>query len=232
MNFLDKVRTLIWKEIKSELRAKEMLSSMLVFSLLVVAVFGFALDADNDLVAKIFPGILWVTLTFAGILGLNRSFVAERQNDCIHGLMLCPVDRSAIYFAKTVMNLLLMVVVEAVTIPLFFALFNYSPPANLGLFILTTLLGTYGFMAVGTFLSALAANTRSSEVLLPILMIPLVVPALICTVQVTKVLFMGELSSLSPDTVGSMWLFLRLLAGYGVIFTAVPVMLFDYLLEV
>jgi heme exporter protein B len=232
MNFLDKVRVLIWKEITSEIRAKEMLSSMLVFSLLVVAFFGFALDADNNLVARVFPGILWVTLTFAGILGLNRSFVSERQNDCIHGLMLCPVDRSAIYFAKTVMNLLLMGIVEIVTIPLFFVLFNYSPPVNLGLFIFATFLGTYGFMAVGTFLSALAANTRSSEVLLPILMIPLIVPALICTVQVTKVLFMGDISTLSPGTVDSMWLFLRLLGGYGVIFTVVPVMLFDFLLEV
>lgn len=89
MNFLRKVRVLIWKEVKSELRAKEMLSAMLVFSLLVVVTFGFGLDdLDKDVLVKVLPGIIWVTLTFAGFLGLNRSFVAERQNDCIYGFVI------------------------------------------------------------------------------------------------------------------------------------------------
>ncbi|MDA8443298.1 MAG: heme exporter protein CcmB [Peptococcaceae bacterium] len=226
MNFLRKVQVLLWKEIKSELRAKEMLSAMLVFSLLVVVAFGFALDdLDKDVLPKILPGVIWVTLTFAGILGLNRSFVAEQQNDCLYGLMLCPADRSTIYVAKTIMNLLLMAIVELIAVPLFFIMFNANPPLNIGLFILILALGTYCFMAVGTFLSALAAGTRSSEILLPILMIPMISPVLICAVQVTKVLFAAQtMVGTSP--------FINLLVVYAILFTVLPLILFDYLLEV
>ncbi|HWJ03575.1 MAG TPA: heme exporter protein CcmB, partial [Verrucomicrobiae bacterium] len=180
MNFARKVKVMIWKEVTSELRAKEMLSAMLVFSLLVVATFGFALPSDKDLIQRVLPGILWVTLAFAANLGLNRSFTAERHNDCLYGLMLCPVDRSAIFFSKLVMNMLLMAVVEVISVPAFFVMFNYKTPSNLGMFILVLALGTYSFMTVGTFLSALSAGTRNSEVLLPILMIPLIIPVLIC----------------------------------------------------
>lgn len=225
MNFAGKVQVLLWKEVKSELRAREMISAMLVFSLLVVAVFGFALPSDKQLIGQVFPGILWVTLTFAGILGLNRSFVSEKQNDCIYGLMLCPVDRSSIYCAKTIMNLLLMAVVELITVPLFFVMFNYPGPPQLGMFLFVLFVGTYGFMAVGTFLSALAANTRSSEVLLPILMIPMIIPVLISAVQATKIIF-------ADGAFSDMKVFINLLIVFAVVFTVVPVLLFDYLLEV
>ncbi len=224
MNFAGKVRVLLWKEVKSELRTKEMLSAMLVFALLVAVSFGFALEIAKDEVAKVLPGVIWVTLAFAGILGLNRSFVSERQNDCIYGLMLCPVDRSAIYVAKTLMNLMLMAVVELIAIPMFFIMFNYPLPANLGLLILVLFLGTYAFMVIGTFLSALAASTRISEILLPILMIPLIVPVLICAVQVTGGVFSGDLSGVS--------LYLKLLVTFGAIYSGLPFILFDYLLEV
>lgn len=226
MNFLKKVQILLWKEFRSELRAKEMLSAMLIFSLLVVVTFGFAIDdLSKDSLSSVLPGVIWVTLTFAGILGLNRSFVSERQNDCIYGLMLCPMDRSAIYIAKTVVNLVLMVIVEVIAIPLFFIMFNISVPLEVGLLCLILFLGTYCFMAIGTFLSALAAGTRSSEVLLPILMIPLIAPVLISAVQVTKLIFITE-------SYAKMALFFNLLGVYAVIFTVVPIILFEYLLEV
>lgn len=226
MNFARKVQVLLWKEVKSELRAKEMLSSMLVFSLLVVVVFGFSLDDfSKDQIASALPGIIWVTLAFAGLLGLNRSFVSERQNDSLYGLMLCPVDRSVIYVAKTVMNLLLMTIVEIITIPLFFILFNFKLPGHVGLLILILFLGTYCFVSIGTFLSALAAGTRASEILLPILMLPMVAPVLISSVQVTKLIFAAQAAP-------QMTLFFNLLIVFAVVFTAVPIMLFDYLLEV
>ena len=226
MNFLRKVEVLLWKEIKSELRAKEMLSAMLVFSLLVVVAFGFALDdLDKTVLPLILPGVIWVTLTFAGILGLNRSFVAEQQNDCLYGLMLCPVDRSTIYVAKTLMNLILMFIVEIIAVPLFFIMFNANPPHHAGLFIVILALGTYCFMSIGTFLSALAAGTRSSEILLPILMIPMISPVLICAVQVTKMLFIAQIGA-------NMNLFINLLVVYAILFTVLPFLLFDYLLEV
>ncbi|HBV85338.1 heme exporter protein CcmB [Desulfosporosinus sp. BICA1-9] len=224
MSFIRKVRILLWKEIRSELQSKEMLSTMIVFSLLVVVVFGFAIDLNKELMSKVLPGIIWITIIFAGIFCLNRSFAAEKQNDCLYGLMLCPLDRSAIYVAKTIMNLLLMVIVEGVTVPLFFIIFNYPGPQQLGLFVIVLLLGTYCFMAVGTFLAALSSATKAGEMLMPIMLIPLIVPVLLSAVIVTKDSF-GLVGS-GTD------LFLKILVVYGVVFTVLPMLLFDYLLEV
>lgn len=224
MSFLRKVRSLLWKEIRSELQGKEMLSTLIVFSLLVVVVFGFAIDLNKDLIGEVLPGFIWITMIFAGILCLNRSFAAEKQNDCLYGLMLCPLDRSAIYVAKTIMNLLLMIIVEGVTIPLFFIIFNYPGPQQLSMFVIVLLLGTYCFMAVGTFLAALSSATKTGEILMPILLIPLIIPVLLSAVIVTKASF-GLVGS-GAD------LFLKILVVYGVIFTVLPMLLFDYLLEV
>lgn len=224
MNYLDNVRILVWKEIRSELRGKEILSTMLVFSLLVVVAFGFAVDMMKNLIEQVLPGIIWITITFAGILGLNRSFSSEKANGTLQGLMLCPVDRSAIYAAKTIMNLLLMTIVEAVTIPLFFIIFNSSGPQRIGLFLLVVILGTYCFMTVGTFLAALASSTRSGEILLPILILPLILPVVLCAVIITKASF--------GLTANGVDLYLKVLAAYGVVFTVLPLLLFDYLVEV
>lgn len=224
MKYVHKVQALIWKEIQIELRGKEILSSMLVFSLLVVAAFGFAVDMLKDLIVQVLPGIIWITLTFAGILGLNRSFAAEKQNDSLSGLLLCPLDRSAIYAAKTIMNLLLMIIVEVITIPLFFVIFNYPGPEQVGLFIFVLALGTYCFMTVGTFLAALAAASKAGEILLPILILPLILPVLLGAVIVTKGSF--------GLTVSGVGLYLKMLGAYALVFTVLPLILFDYLLEV
>lgn len=224
MKSFQKLYILLWKELRTESRSKEVLTSMLVFSLLVVTTFGFALELPRNEVGKILPGLIWVTLIFAGLLGLNRSFVAEKQNDCLLGLMLCPMDRSLIYFAKTITNLVLMGIVELVSVPLFFIMFNYPMPPKPGLFLLILALGTYCFITVGTFLSALAAGTRTSEILLPVLLIPLVIPVLLSSVLVSQYAF-------GANTAGAS-LYLKLLATYAVIFTVLPALLFDYLLEV
>ncbi|GAB6171480.1 heme exporter protein CcmB [Paradesulfitobacterium aromaticivorans] len=224
MKVVHKLYLLLWKELKNESRAKEVLTSMLVFSLLVVTTFGFALELPREEVGKILPGLIWVTLIFAGLLGLNRSFVAEKQNDCLLGLMLCPIDRSLIYFAKTITNLVLMGIVEFVAIPLFFIMFNYPLPQSPGLFVLILALGTYCFISAGTFLAALAAGTRTSEILLPVLLIPLIIPVLLSAVLITQ-------QSLGL-TVTGVSLYLKLLVTYAVVFTALPALLFDYLLEV
>lgn len=223
MNFIH-LRTLLWKEFRGELRTKEVLSSMLVFSLLVVATFGFALDLDPSETRKVLPGVIWVTLTFAGILALNRSFTTELQNDCISGLMLTPASPSTIYFAKLITNLLLMAIVEIIIVPLFFIMLNYPAPPHIFLLILALVLGTYCFMAVGTLLAALAAGTRASEMLLPLLMLPMTMPVLLCATLVTKGAF-----EIMPGEVG---IYIKLLGTYAIIFTVLPALLFDHLLEV
>lgn len=202
-----------------------MISSILVFSLLTTVIFNFAFDPDSDTVKRVFPGIMWVAFSFAGITGLNRSFLTEKINDCLTGLTLCTLDRGVIYLAKTIANFIFMFVMEVITVPLMFILFDYKlkgSPLFLGLIIM---LGTWGFISIGTFLSALAVKTRNSEILLPIILFPLVVPVLIAAVQGTGMLLSG-----------GTWLdisnWMKILLAFNAIFTAVPWLLFDYLLEV
>lgn len=225
INYLTQVRTLVWKDILSELKTKEMISSILVFALLTMVIFNFAFDPDSDTVKRVFPGIMWVAFSFAGITGLNRSFLSEKTNDCLTGLTLCTLDRGVIYLAKTTANFIFMLVMEVISVPLLFILFDYKfkgSPLFLGLIII---LGTWGFISIGTFLSALAVKTRNSEILLPIILFPLVVPVLIAAVQGTGMILSGgtwlDISS---------WI--KILLAFNAIFTAVPWLLFDYLMEV
>ncbi|MEA5024581.1 hypothetical protein SDC9_20809 [bioreactor metagenome] len=225
MNYLNQIKTLVWKDVLSEIKTKEMISSILVFALLTTVIFNFAFDPDSDTVKRVFPGIMWVAFSFAGITGLNRSFLTEKTNDCLTGLTLCTVDRGVIYLAKTTANFSFMLIMEVITVPLMFILFDYKlkgSPLLLGLIIL---LGTWGFISLGTFLSALAMNTRNSEILLPIILFPLIVPVLIAAVQGTGIILTGG-NGLEVAN----WI--KILLAFDVIFTAVPWLLFDYLLEV
>ncbi len=226
MPFLKKVWYITWKDIRSEFRTKETMTSMLIFALLVLVIFSFAFNPTPTETKRIFPGIIWVGFFFAGVLGLNRSFARERENDCLAGLMLAPVDRSAIYFGKVLGNSLFMLVVELVTLPVFIVFFDYSVRGSLVALGLIFLLGTFGFVAVGTFLSALATNTRTSEILLPIILFPIIIPVVIAVVQATASIFAG--ASWSAATL----LWVKVLVAYDVIFLVVPFLLFEYLLEV
>jgi heme exporter protein B len=222
MNFLRKVLAIVQKDIAVELRTKEMLSSMFVFALLVIVIFNFAFELRVEDVRKVTPGVLWVTFTFAGMLGLNRSFVLEKDRGCLEGLLLCPVDRSAIYFGKMLGNFIFMTVVEAIILPIFSVLFNLSlfRPGLL----LIVVLGTLGFAGVGTLFSAMAVHTRAREVMLPVLLFPVVVPAMIAAVKATGGILDGQIFS-------EMAHWLRLLVAFDVIFLAISFMTFDYVVE-
>ncbi len=225
MSFLSKVLALVEKDFRAEFRTKEMLSVMLIFALLVVVIFGFAFNPTSQVTRKIFPGILWVAFFFAGVLGLNHSFTRERYNQALHGLMIAPVDRSALYFSKVLSNMAFMLIVELVATPVFLVFFDYSPAGRLPGLVSVVLLATFGFVAVGTFLAALAANTRTSQILLPILLFPVVVPVVIAAVQLTA-------ATLAGSSTASFAAWLRVLVVYDIIFLVVPFLLFDYLLEV
>lgn len=224
MPFLAKVWAIAAKDLRAELRTKQMSSAMLIFAFLVIVIFAFAFDPTRQSLGFILPGIIWVAFFFAALLGLNRSFVAEKVDDCLHGLMLAPVDRSAIYFGKVLANLIFTLVVEAVSLPLFFVLFNYTLKGSWLLLLAVVFLATFGFIALGTFLSALSANTRTSEILLPVILFPLTVPVVIAAVQATR----GILTGLDTQTFLP-WL--GVLGVYGVVFMVVPFLLFDYVLE-
>lgn len=216
---------IFWKDLLLEWRSKQTFSSMLIFAVLVVVVFAFAFQPTKEITQAVFPGMIWIAFSFAGILGLNRAFVAEKHQDCLMGMMLAPLDLTSIYFGKVLGTFFLMVIMEIVSLPLFFLFFDYKIQGSLGLFILVVFLGTLGFSTVGTLLAALAANVRSSEILLPLILFPMLVPILIAAVKGTGVILTGGEQSVLVS-----WI--RLLAVYDLVFLVVPIMLFEYILEV
>jgi heme exporter protein B len=222
MNFWRAVGAIVWKDIRAELRTKDIFSSMFVFALLSVIVFNFAFELRVPAMKMVVPGIVWIAISFAGTLGLNRAFVIEQDKGSLAGLLLAPVDRSAIYFGKMIGNLLFMLVVEIILLPLVMIFYNLSllTPAHL----LALFLGTYGFAAVGTVFSAIAVNTRAREVMLPILLFPVLLPVLIAGVKLTGALLDGEALS----TLGN-WL--QIIIVYDIGFTVVAYLTFSYVME-
>ena len=206
----------------AELHTREMISAMLVFSVLAVLIFSFALDLRGATARAAAPGVLWATVAFAGTLGLSRSLAREQQTGCMDGLLLAPVDRSAIFLGKALGNVILMGLVEVVLLPLFSALFGV-PLLRPGV-LLVTALGTAGYAAVGTLLAAIAVNTRAREVMLPIMLLPLAIPALIASVQATGVLVEGGALGYATGWV-------RLLVVYDLVIVAVALVTFGYVLE-
>jgi len=221
-NFWKAIAAIAWKDLAAELRSRELLSAMLVFSLLVILIFNFALELDIATRRSVTAGVLWSTFAFAGTLGLNRSMAVEKDRGCLDGLLLAPVDRSAIYFGKVISNLAFMIIVEAIVLPIYSVLYNVNlfRPGLL----MVILLGSVGYVAVGTLLSSMAVQTRTRDVLLPILLFPVVVPILIAAVKAS-----GGYLTEAPMTDILPWL--NLLIVYDVIFTAIAFMVFDYVVE-
>lgn len=222
-SWFHKALAIAGKDITAELRTKEMVSAMFVFSVLVIFIFNFAFDLRAENAITLAPGVLWVAIAFAGMLGLGRSFIIERDRGSLEGLLLAPVDRSAIYLGKLIGNVIFIAGVEIVILPLFIILFNLPPtvaPALAGV----VALGTIGFAGVGTLFSAMVVHTRARDVLLPILLFPVVSPVLLAAVRLTA----GLLDGLPfAETQG--WL--GLLAAFDVIFMALAFMLFEYVVE-
>jgi heme exporter protein B len=175
--YMRAIWAVVWKDLAAELRSRELLSAMLVFALLVILIFNFALELDARTRYSVTAGVLWVTFAFAGTLGLNRSMAMEKDRGCLDGLLLAPVDRSAIYFGKVVGNLIFMLLVEGFVLPVYSLLYNINLfiPGLIGVI----LLGSLGYVVVGTLLASMAVQTRTRDVLLPILLFPVVIPLLI-----------------------------------------------------
>jgi len=168
------------------------------------------------------PGILWVTFAFAGVLSLNRSFIVEKEEHCLEGLMACPISREVIYVGKMLGSLLFMLFIEAIVLPIFALLFNLavlSPQL-----ITVTFLTTLGFVAVGTLFSALAVNTRAREMVLPILFLPIVAPIIISAVNATGLALSGE-----PWSSLSSWL--AIIVAFDIIFLVVSFLVFTFIIE-
>lgn len=220
--FWKAMTAVIWKDLAAEWRSRELLSAMLVFALLVILIFNFALELDAQARVNVTSGVLWVTFTFAGTLGLNRSMAIEKDRGCLDGLLLAPVDRTAIYFGKTASNLIFMWVMAAIVLPAYSILYNTNL-FNPGL-LLVILLGSVGYIAVGTLLATMAVQTRTRDILLPILLFPVTVPVLVAAVKASE----GFLQAVDWVDIQP-WI--TLLIVYDVIFTAVAFMLYEYIVE-
>ena len=183
------VLAILWKDVVLELRTRDIVVSALVFALLVIVVFNFAVTPTPQTVAFVAPGILWIAFTFGGVLGLNRSMALERESGGLHGLMLAPISRDLIFFGKMLGSFFFMLLVEAAAFPVFAVLYNFS--LLLPGLIPVAVLATLAIATVGTLFSAIAANTRSREVMLPLLFFPVLVPAVIAAVEATTAVIQG-----------------------------------------
>lgn len=221
MRFWRKVIAIAGKDALSEMRAKEIVPSVLVFALLVIVIFNFAFGASRETLVLVAPGILWVTFAFAGVLSLNRSFIVEKEEDCLEGLMVCPISREVIYVGKMLGSLLFMLIIEAIALPIFAFLFNLVLSLQL---VAITVLTTIGFVAVGTLFSALAVNTKARELVLPILFLPIVVPIIICAVRASGLALSGE-----PWSSLSSWL--QIIGAFDAIFLVVSFLIFAFVIE-
>src|SRR3989337_914066 len=160
--YLRAIGAVVWKDLAAELRSRELLGAMLVFALLVILIFNFALELDVRARQTVTSGVLWATFTFAGTLGLNRSMAIEKDRGCLDGLLLAPVDRSALYFGKMISNLTFMLIVEIIVLPIYSVLYNVNlfQPGLL----LVILLGSIGYAAVVTLLAAMSVQTRTRDI--------------------------------------------------------------------
>jgi len=179
MNFARQVLVIMAKDLRAELRTKEAINASLSFGVVVLLLFSFAFDPDEETVKAISGGLLWIVFAFAGTLLLNRSFARELNNDCLDALISAPIPAAALFLGKALANFLLVLAVEMIALPLFGIFYNVHWTTQFGELMLVILLATWGMTVTGTIFSALTVNIRLREVMLPILNFPILIPALL-----------------------------------------------------
>jgi heme exporter protein B len=222
--FFRQARAIFQKDLLTEWRGKEMIGSMLIFGLLVIVVFSFAFEPDEETTAAMMPGLLWISFHFSATLGLNRSFAGETRLGALQGLLIAPMDRSALYLGKVAANFAFMLSADVILLACFTILYNFSIIPVLGRLLLTIFLGTLGFAVVGTLFAAVALNTRMSEVLLPILQLPITVPLMIAAIEATEAL-------VRPESGGHFGDWMQMLIAFDILFFVLCLWLFEYVIE-
>jgi len=220
--FLDVVFSIFWKDLLAERRTREILGTMLVFALTVILIFVFAFDLSVEMRSTAAPGVIWVTLCFAGTISLNRTMSLEKDREGFDALLLAPVDRTAIFFGKALVNWIYLLITAAILLPVY-ALFNNVNLFNGGV-AGVVLLGTLGYILTGTLLSTLSLQLRTRDMLLPVLLFPVLIPLLLAVVRASTILLQGGIE-------GELSTWLLLLAGYDLIFMALGIIIFDKIIE-
>ncbi len=219
---------LVWTHLKKDLRiewrSRDAINAMLFFALLVVVLFSMAFDPTADTSREIAAGVLCVATLFASVLALNQAWAREIRHNVLDALRMTSGGSSAIFFAKTLANFLFVSAVQAILAPVFFIFYNLHPLGETWLLLAVIPLGTWALVVNGTFFAALSMRSRSRELLLPLILFPIFLPALLAMVWATKTILTGDNSD--PDM-----LWIKVLAGYDVIFTTVSLLLFDVVLQ-
>jgi heme exporter protein B len=227
MKYLWHVLDHLRKDLRLEWRSRDSINGMLFFALLVVVVFGLAFDPTSypTVARQISGGILWVALLFASITALNQSWGREQRNNVLEAQRMAPSPASALFLGKAIANMLFVLVVEAVLAPIFIVFFNLHALGNLWLLALILPLGTWALVVNGTLFAALGLRARNRELLLPLLLLPISLPAILAMVQATTGVLTADLDPIQINT----WI--KQLAGYDIIFTTVCILLFETVLN-
>jgi heme exporter protein B len=224
MRFARQVLVIAAKDLRAEIRTKEAINASAAFALVILLLFSFAFDLDPDTNREIASGLLWLVFAFAGTLLLNRSFARELPNDCLDALVAAPIPGSALFIGKALANYVLLLVIELLSLVVFGIFYNVRWTVQFGQLMFVLALGTWALTIMGTIFSALTVNIRLREVMLPILIYPFLVPALMAAIQLTLGLMKGN--PIGPDTAA--WL--PMLIGFDLIYTAVSVVLVENVL--
>jgi len=225
-----KIWAIFRKDVLIEFRTKDSLTSMLFFGIVVLVIFNFSLGSLHDTIRSAVPGILWVAFAFSGTLGLNRLFAAEKENGCLQGMLMIPADRGVIYLGKMLASFLFMLIAEAVIFVVGLVLFNLTVWAEIPWLVLVFIVGTLGFTAVGTLLSAIAVNTKLREVLLPLMLFPVILPILINAVEATDIILNASNYGAS-NLPGALKLPLTVMSVFTIVFGTISYLLFERVLE-
>ena len=222
--FRQQVLALLAKDLKTEWRTREVFTAMFVFTVLVVVVFNFAIGADTELIRQVAAGVIWIALSFASVLGIQRTGQMERDEDSLQGVLLALHDRSALFIAKMLAQLLYLLVVVLCILTLCGIWFRIDFLACLGELCVAFTLGMLGLSIVGTLFGMIALQTRAGEIMLPLLFLPVSIPLTIAAVQATTQVIEGKHLSDITD-------YLILIGIFDVVFFVLVLMVFDYIVE-
>ncbi len=222
--FISSVWAIVWKDLTMERHTRQLVSVMLVFSLTAVIVYNFALFGKLSAAREVATGFLWITILLAGTLGLNRSLMSEIENRSLDAVLMAPVDRSAIYIGKLISVTTFTLIMELLLIPIFTVFFNKPFWRPQVIFILV--LGTIGYVAAGVLVTSMSVQTRSREVLLPVLLLPLTLPAVLAAAQVTAAFVAPE-----PPVWSELQFAIALVVAFDIFMVTAGFLTYHYVVE-
>ncbi len=221
---MTRIGAVAWKDLTTERRSKANFNAVVFLAALMLLMFGFALGPDTEALREAAAGILWLTVLFSGNLAFHRSYQVELEGGALETLLLYPGSRSSIFLGKLLANLVFVLLVEIVLIPLAIVLYSVPLTGTMGLVLVVMLLGTFGFVTLGTFYASMASRSRAREVLLPLLLFPMLVPVLVAAVEGTSALLAG-------DAMGDASRWIQLLIAFDTIFLGASILAFGAVIE-